>query len=155
MPIYGLPRTDEQLFGLVNVVLPAWLLLAAAPAWRHTKTISAAAALLMCSLYAALLVTMMAVRPEGGGLDVRDFFSHEGVFRTFSKKAAVLICWVHYAAFDLWVGRWMAADSVERGVPQLLLIPCLLIALFVGPAGLLAYWLVRTPFLKAGKQKAA
>ncbi len=31
-----------------------------------------------------------------------------------------------------WVGRWITADSVQRCVPQLLLIPCLAATLFVG-----------------------
>ncbi|KXZ53374.1 hypothetical protein GPECTOR_7g1270 [Gonium pectorale] len=155
MPIYGLAYTDKQLFDLINVVLPAWLLLAVAPKWRHTKTVSAAAALLMSALYTALLVSFMVAPPDGEVLDFSDMFTLEGVGRALSKKTAVLPCWVHYAAFDLWVGRWMAADSVERGVPQLLLIPCLFLTLFAGPAGLLAYWLIRMPFNKAGKQKTS
>ncbi|KXZ53373.1 hypothetical protein GPECTOR_7g1269 [Gonium pectorale] len=155
MPVLGLPHTDAQLFDLINVVLPAWLLLAVAPRWRHTKTISAAAALLMSALYTATLGTVMIAPPAGDKLEVKDFFNLEGVGRALSTKALVLPCWVHYAAFDLWVGRWIAGDSVERGVPQLLLIPCLFLTWFMGPAGLLAYWLVRMPFNKAGKQKAA
>lgn len=46
--------------------------------------------------------------------------------------AAVLPAWVHYVAFDLWTGMWMARDAVARGVPQLLLIPCLFGTLMLG-----------------------
>ncbi|EFJ45242.1 hypothetical protein VOLCADRAFT_106055 [Volvox carteri f. nagariensis] len=152
MPIYGLSFTDEQLFNLINIALPGWVLLAVAPRWRLTQLISAVAAVLVSGLYTALLLTFMIAPNSVEKLDFSDMMTYEGVVRTLSKRTAVLPCWVHYVAFDLWVGRWMAADSLKRRVPQLLLIPCLFATLFAGPAGLLLYHLVRLPF--AGPMKA-
>ncbi|GLC45784.1 hypothetical protein PLESTB_001156400 [Pleodorina starrii] len=156
MPIYGLPFKDDQLFEFVNLVLPGWLVLALAPRWGPSQTISAVAALLQSALYVALVISLMAL-PEK--LDYSDMFTYEGLTRVLSKQSAVLPCWVHYATFDLWVGRWIAGDSVKRGVPHLLLIPCLFATMFAGPSGLLLYFLVRMPFNKgaaaATKNKSA
>ncbi|PNH03545.1 hypothetical protein TSOC_010369 [Tetrabaena socialis] len=155
MPIYGLPFSDEQLFNGINLILPAWVLLLVAPRWKYTATISAASALLMSAFYAALLVTSMLSGPETAKINIKDMFSLQGVSRLMATPSIVLPCWVHYAAFDLWVGRWMAADAVGRGMPQLLLIPCLACTLFFGPGGFLIYWAVRLPFKKAnGKKKS-
>ncbi|KAG2492772.1 hypothetical protein HYH03_008936 [Edaphochlamys debaryana] len=150
MPIYGLPLEDKQLFDLINVVLPGWLSLVLLPRWRYSQNVAAASALVMAVLYTALLLSSMFAPQEGAAkIELSDMFTYEGVVRLLSTPAAVLPAWVHYAAFDLWVARWAAADSVERGVPQLLLMPCLLAVMFFGPAGLVLYLLLRTPFSKA------
>jgi hypothetical protein len=53
---------------------------------------------------------------------------------------------VHYVAFDLWAGRWVAEDGAARGIPRLLVAPCLLLTVVVGPAGLLGYWALARPW---------
>lgn len=77
MPIHGLPFKDEQLFNLINVVLPGWLLLAVAPRWHHSQTISAIAALLVSALYSALLINVMAYPDGHEKLDFSDMFTYE------------------------------------------------------------------------------
>ena len=51
----------------------------------------------------------------------------------------LLAGWIHYLAFDLLVGTWEARDSRERGIPHLLLVPCLILTFLFGPAGWLLY----------------
>jgi hypothetical protein len=48
--------------------------------------------------------------------------------------------WAHVLAWDLFVGRWMWLDAVERDVPFLW--ACLLTTNFTGPPGLLQYFAV-------------
>jgi hypothetical protein len=55
----------------------------------------------------------------------------------------VVAGWIHYLIFDLFVGAWEARDARRRGVPHLLLVPCLLFTLMIGPVGLLLYVVVR------------
>ncbi len=42
MPIKGVPFSDEQLFATQIIIVPAWLLLAFAPAWRVTQGVAVA-----------------------------------------------------------------------------------------------------------------
>ena len=51
--------------------------------------------------------------------------------------------WIHYLAFDLFVGAWEVRDAQARGIHHLLVIPCLFLTLMAGPGGLLLYWAIR------------
>ncbi len=55
----------------------------------------------------------------------------------------LLAGWLHYLAFDLFVGAWEVRDASTHGVPHVLVVPCLLLTFLLGPIGLLAYHAVR------------
>jgi hypothetical protein len=55
---------------------------------------------------------------EGG------FGSLADVMKLFAREEAVLAGWIHYLAFDLFVGTWEAEDGLGRGVSGFLLVPC-------------------------------
>ena len=74
-------------------------------------------------------------KAAGGG-----FGSIEQVRLLFSVDAALAAGWLHYLAFDLFVGSWIVTDGLERGVRRWLLIPCLALTFLFGPAGLLLYF---------------
>lgn len=52
------------------------------------------------------------------------------------------IGWIHFLAFDLFMGRWAYLDSRERGIHPLLTSITLFFILMFGPLGLLLYLLV-------------
>jgi hypothetical protein len=115
-----------------------WLLMIFAPRWRLTDRVvlSGALPLGLAVLYAGLLAAHFG-EAEGG------FSSLEEVVKLFRQPAMVLIGWVHYLAFDLFIGAWETRDARQRGVPHLALVPCLLLTFMFGPIGLLAYYGVR------------
>lgn len=93
--------------------------------------------------WAVLYVVLIAQGlPEAEG----GFDSIEGVRGLFANDSALTAGWLHYLAFDMFVGTWIARDSVERGVHGLMVAPCLVLTLMFGPAGLLAYFLPRLAF---------
>jgi hypothetical protein len=51
--------------------------------------------------------------------------------------------WLHYLAFDLFIGAWEVRDAQRHGIPHLLVIPCLLLTFLLGPIGLLCYMAAR------------
>ena len=53
------------------------------------------------------------------------------------------VAWVHFLAFDLFVGRWVYLDARARGVSPWATSPLLFATLMVGPVGLLGYLAVR------------
>ena len=61
----------------------------------------------------------------------------------------LLAGWIHYLAFDLFIGGWETRDAVRNGIPHLLVIPCLLLTFMLGPIGLLAYFALRSGRLRA------
>jgi hypothetical protein len=66
----------------------------------------------------------------------------------FANDSLLAAGWLHYLAIDLLVGTWMSRDGTERGVPPLLILPCLPLTFMVGPLGLLLYLLIRLAFSK-------
>lgn len=132
--------TPDLAFTICNTgVMPAWLLLALAP--RHPITQRLVHAVWIPVLLAIAYLAAFALNPEspdGGG-----FSSLSGVMTLFTSPHAVLAGWIHYLAFDLFVGAWEVRDAGRRGVPHLLVVPCLLFTLMLGPAGLMLYLLVR------------
>lgn len=72
-----------------------------------------------------------------------DMGSLAGVQALFSDPNMMLVGWLHYIAFDLFVGGWIARTGDEEGVSPWLLAPILLFTLLFGPVGFLAFVLVR------------
>jgi len=130
----------EQLFSVANTIaLLSWLLLATLPGRRWVTDVITGKVIPM--VYAGLYVVIVAMMLRGaeGG-----FSTLRGVATLFANPWLLLAGWVHYLAFDLLIGTWEARDARERGLPHLLLIPCLLLTFLLGPAGWLLYMTVRT-----------
>jgi hypothetical protein len=131
---------SSQLFSIYNTgVLPFWLLMIVAPRWRWTAHLVHSAlvpAVLGCS-YLVLMLTGPPA-PEGG-----NFTSLEGVSLLMQSPNGLLVGWIHYLAFDLFVGAWELRDSQRRGIAHWAVVPCLVLTLMLGPVGLLAYLALR------------
>jgi len=61
----------------------------------------------------------------------------------FADDAALAAGWLHYLAFDLFVGAWIVHESDQFNLPPLLIVPCLVLTALAGPAGLLTFIVVR------------
>jgi hypothetical protein len=94
--------------------------------------------LLIAGLYGFLMINHLGELPEGGGFD-----SLAAVSKLFSVEGLLLAGWVHYLAFDLFVGSWEVEDAQARGVPHLAVIPCLAATFLAGPLGFALYLGVR------------
>ncbi len=93
---------------------------------------------LLAAAYVLLLFGGREAFANGGG-----FGSLEEVRTLFANDSALAAGWLHYLAFDLFVGAWIARDGAERGVPALLILPCLPLTFMFGPTGLLLYFALR------------
>lgn len=131
--------SPHELFPLFNLgVLPAWALLVLAPRWRWTQRLVHTAVIPVGLATAYLVLLLSTDIPDGAGGG-----SLDEVLRMFASPALALVCWIHYIVFDLFVGAWIARDAARRGITHLLVAPCLVLTLLVGPAGLLLYLVVR------------
>ena len=140
--------TPERIFALANLaVLPGWLILLLLPRWRFgARFISGAMLPALIGATYAFLILPGLYGAEGG------FGSIDQVRTLFSDDALLTAGWLHYLAFDLFVGAWMVRDAQRLGVRHLLVVPCLPLTFMLGPIGLLAYlglrWgLKQEPFL--------
>jgi len=133
----------EQIFSAMSLLaMIGWLCLVLAPL-RRALLVGAARviAAVLALAYAVLIVRGLTAPdgPQGGGFD-----SLAKVMILLSAPATMLPAWIHFLCFDLWVGTWEVEDAPKAGVPHWLLIPVMFGTFMYGPAGLLAYLVIRT-----------
>jgi Domain of unknown function (DUF4281) len=141
--------TAENLFQVVNVLaLLSWLVLIAGvvfkkPTWRD----GVAGTLVpfgLAALYTALILVFWT-SAEGG------FDSLANVQKLFTNPWVALAGWVHYLAFDLFVGAWITKRIHEEGLPKLLLVPLLPLTFMFGPIGYFGFTIARIAFKQVAK----
>jgi hypothetical protein len=127
--------TAESLFTAANLfAMAAWVLLIFFPRWRWTDrlVLSSGFSLVLAAVYLVLVVRFFG-SSEGG------FGSLEQVGKLFQEPFVLLAGWIHYLAFDLFVGCWEIRDARRRRMPHLSVVPCLGLTFMFGPVGFLAY----------------
>ncbi len=77
------------------------------------------------------------------------------VMKLFTTREIVLAGWVHYLAFDLFVGAWEVRTARRERIPFLLVMPCLALTFMFGPAGLLMFSFIRAARLISTLASAA
>ena len=73
-----------------------------------------------------------------------DFSSLEGILKLFKEATpeSAAAGWLHYLAFDFWVGTWIIRHSQKNEIKHLYIIFPLLFTFMLGPVGILAYSVV-------------
>ncbi|MCM5678950.1 ABA4-like family protein [Schlegelella sp. S2-27] len=138
----------ETWFGLANsLALLGWAALVLAPLFgRHAglarRFAGRVVPLLLAVAYAGLIATHWGTGGYGSLQQVQQLFSVPGL---------LLAGWLHYLAFDLFVGNWIAERAVVLGLRAWVWVPLLALTFLFGPAGLLGYALVRG--LAAGRAR--
>ena len=108
--------TAEQVFSIGNTIaLLGWLLLVTLGPrrWVAPLITGAILPLLFAVLYGSLLAAHWGETPGGG------FGSLAQVAALFSNPWLLLAGWVHYLAFDLFIGSWEVRDAPGQRHPAL------------------------------------
>ena len=130
--------TAEQLFSILNLMtLAAWLPLVFLPRVRWSATVLPFAVPSLLAVIYVVLVAATFAQSEGG------FSSLADVAALFENPWMLLAGWIHYLAFDLFIGGWEVRDAQRRGIRHLLVVPALALTFLFGPAGLLLYLVIR------------
>jgi hypothetical protein len=139
-----------KFFLLSNLlVLPFWILMILAPHWGWTRRIMRArwAPMIPAAAFVVLLVPeiddllSLFMRPDLAIL--------AGILE---KPQGAIVAWLHFLAFDLFVGRWAYLDGRERGIPALIMSPVLTLVMLLGPVGYVAHMGVRALHEAGGKK---
>lgn len=134
----------ETVFSFATfIAMFGWILLVVVPADPRAKLLTGVIIpLTLSAIYLAYIFMFFADAPGGFGslADVRTLFG---------KDELLLAGWVHYLAFDLFIGAWESRDSQQLGIPRLVMLPCYVMTFMLGPVGLLFYFAIRTAKTKA------
>jgi len=129
----------ELLFSLAGLFsMLGWLFLIASPFCPQLS--DKIAGLIIPLILSVGYVALVILFPSGGD---GGFGSLAQVVELFSHQNAVMAGWIHFLAFDLLVGAWICRTARREGVKFWLVIPCLPLTFLFGPAGFLAFSLVR------------
>lgn len=129
----------EELFSLANqTALIGWIILIFLP--RRWPPLFWVAQFVIPGILAGAYATLALVyfaSGEGG------FSSLAGVRSLFEVDEILLAGWIHYLAFDLFVGAWIARRSDEAGISRVIQAVFLGFTFMFGPVGLLLYFITR------------
>lgn len=129
----------EQIFSVAGgAAMLGWIALIFAPRWPALLSVLVYGIVgALSALYAGLVFTFLFT-VEGGG-----FGSLAEVERLFSNRGALLAGWVHYLAFDLFIGVWIARRADAIGLSRIAQAPILVATFMLGPLGLLLFFAAR------------
>jgi hypothetical protein len=125
----------DTLFSAANTAaLVSWIALIFLPRGRWLdRSLQYGAITALSTVYGALIAVFF-FRVEGGG-----FSSLAAVQRLFTMPEVALAGWIHYLAFDLFVGLWIAGRADTLGLGRLIQAPILVTTFMFGPIGLLIF----------------
>ena len=100
-------------------------------------------------LYAGLAMTRF-FQIEGGG-----YGSLDEVAVLLGDREMLLAGWVHYLAFDLFIGGWIAVQCDKLGINRLIQAPILVLTFMFGPVGLALFMAMRAGYFRSGEKATA
>ncbi len=129
-------------------VIPFWMMLIIIP--NHSITnFFVQSVIIPLLLGISYTFVAYAIFIEGDILDSFELYRGlEGLYSMFSNEGFLLIFWLHFLALSLFVGSWIARDSLKYMIPKFLVIFSLVLTYFTGPVGLTIYWFIRIFFSK-------
>ena len=141
--------TLENIFLFANWgVIPFWILLIFSPNNIITRFLvhSIVAPLLLGIAYVFITykIYLNGNFLDGFGL----YLGIENLYAIFSDENFLLIFWLHFLSISLFVGSWIARDSVRYLIPQSLTAFSLIVTYFTGPLGIIIHWIIRIFFAK-------
>ena len=127
----------DTIFSLSSLTsIPFWLLMILAPRHSWTRRIIGSPFLI---LPAAILYIMLVFPNIISSFPTLANPKLETIQTLLGSSAGATITWVHFLAFDLFVGRWAYLDSLERNIHPLVMAPILFLILMFGPLGFALY----------------
>lgn len=148
----------QSIFSIGSILaMIAWAVLILLPRWPLALTVILylAIGLLSCA-YTVGIVSLQAgwVDPGGTAVAGGSFSSIEGVRALFATDGGLTIGWLHYLAFDLFVGLWIAKDADAKDFSRILQAPILFATFMAGPVGLFIWLIVREPAARRAARAA-
>jgi hypothetical protein len=137
----------EALFSFVGILsFIGWGALAISPLRLTTLVLVArVVSILLALIYTFFLFSLWGQQPTVSYLSLADVASG------FSNEGHLLAGWVHFLAFDLFIGTWQVERASKVGVSHIVLLPCLLLTFLFGPLGLMLFLMIQSIKLRSFK----
>lgn len=120
-------------------VLLGWLLLVFVPYWKYTQSIIMGGIVIVLAVIYSFLILK-----DIGNFNPDSFSSLENVMQLFQNEDAVAAGWMHYLAFDLFVGAYIMRKAKSLDISRILATMCLPFTFMFGPMGYLLFFIIKT-----------
>lgn len=131
----------ETLFSAGSgLAMCGWLALALSPAGARWTPLARRFAGRWVPLVLALVYVALFARH---GMGDGGYGSLAEVQRLLAVPGLLTAGWLHFLAFDLFVGTWISERAAALALPHWVLLPLLALTFMFGPAGLLAWAALR------------
>ncbi len=121
--------------------MPFWFLMIFLPRWKVTKTIIASPYIIVP---AALLYAALVIPNIGSTFAQLANPNLESISKLLGSSSGATVAWVHFLAFDLFVGRYAYLESQKRNLNPILMGFVLFSILMYGPFGILIFLAINT-----------
>ena len=137
--------TSENIYLWVNIgIVPFWLLLTFLPNSKFTSFFINSIILPIILSSAYIYAIYQAILLGENMLGIFELYlSLENLYTVFATESFLLIFWLHFLALNLFLGSWISRDSIKYYMPRSITIISLILVYFVGPIGLIFYWIFR------------
>lgn len=92
---------------------------------------------ILCIVYSLLIVCSFQK------LNLQSFSSLENVQVLFQDKTFLTAGWIHYLAFDLFIGIYIVQQNTKIQLAHYILLPTLILTFLFGPIGLLLFYIFK------------
>lgn len=129
----------DRIFSLCSsIAMIGWIILVFFPMWKiRDRYIVSTVVILLSIVYAWLIA--MNFQPNL----FESFGTLDGVMGLFQNKYFLVAGWVHYLAFDLFVGAWIVRNAQRNKINHWITVPALFLTFMLGPVGYLVYFIMR------------
>jgi hypothetical protein len=149
----------EQIYNYFSIeMIYLWLNLGVLPFWfmllffSQTKICKIFVTSVFPILVFAVVDLYLIFEIYNNGFNFLDSFnlylSIDELINLFFVISFVILFWIHFLAINLFCGSWIVRDYQKIGMPKSLAFFPIILTYFIGPFGLLIYWLFRIFFSK-------
>tara|TARA_B100001540_G_C15598849_1_gene547606 strand:- start:13 stop:486 length:474 start_codon:yes stop_codon:yes gene_type:complete len=142
--------TFENIYLWVNFgILPFWLMLIFFPNSRITQVFvnSILIPLILSTAYVYVIYQSFLLDESIFNL-FSLYLSLDNLYTIFSTESFLLIFWLHFLALNIFLGSWVARDGFKYGISKKVAFFPLILIYFIGPLGLVIYWMIRIFYAK-------
>ena len=130
-------------------ILPFWLMLIIIPNSKFTQFFVNSIILPLIISATYIYIIYQALLIDDPIFDVfKLYLGLDNLYILFATESFLLIFWLHFIAINLFLGSWIARDGIKYNLPRAIIAITLILVYFVGPIGLILYWMIRIFYAK-------
>ena len=140
----------ENIYLWVNFgFLPFWFMLIIIPNSKFTQFFVNSIMLPLILSVAYIYIIYQAILLDEPIFDIfKLYLGLDNLYTVFATESFLLIFWLHFLALNLFLGSWISRDGIKYNISRGLVFIPLILVYFVGPLGLVLYWIIRVFYAK-------